>query len=434
MQHVDGSSWEVVYYSQLLGASDQPSPLDINRSATDQQYCRVRNMEIKVTTPLTPTEETPGRSHTLEGAATVYPHVKPNVGDMFIADVGDGRAGLFAVTQVRRMTHLMETYSEIEYGLVDLIDSRPDMRANLDAKTKKKMVWYDEFLKFGENPQILESFYDDIMSLNSAYQDLSHFYMRDFFSSRLSTLLVPGQKGPTYDPYLTKELVQWLVDDIPELRRVKMPSITANIYHNNYTLWAALSVMKQSYLSNSVQQARLMDTKAFRGVPDVSGIYYTGIQYVVCPSDAPDNVDSEYDIESYCCCNSGMGKGFDFTKGGTLLQATGLKWKDLLRYIPSGNLDGFTDTPKDSQKLENLPDIVPVTFDEYYVLSEPMYRGGKLNSKLEVLVKQALNQEPIDTVTLVDLVRGASNWPNLERYYYHPILFALIKVVVRRNA
>lgn len=434
MQHVDGSSWEVVYYSQLLGASDQPGPLDINRSATDQQYCRVRNMEIKVTSPLTATEETPGRSHTLEGAATVYPHVKPNVGDMFVADVGDGRAGLFAVTAVRRMTHLMETYSEIEYGLVTLLDSNPAMQRNLDAKTKKKMVWYEEFLKYGENPQILESFYEDILTLNQNYYDLAHFYMRDFFSTRLSTLLVPGQKGPTYDPYLTKELVQWLVDDIPELRRIKMPSITANIYNNNYTLWAALSLMKYSYLRNSVQQARLLTTKAFRGVPDVSGIYYTGIQWVVCPSDAPDNVDSEYDIESSCCCVGGIGKGYDFTKGGTLLQATGMKWKDLLRYIPSGTLDGFTDEPKDSQKLENLPDIVPVTIDEYYVLSEPMYRGGKLSSKLEVLVKQALNQEPIDTVTLVDLVRKASNWPNLERYYYHPILFALIKVVVRRNA
>ncbi|QVD49192.1 hypothetical protein LUCX_122 [Xanthomonas phage vB_XciM_LucasX] len=418
---MEGSSWEVLYYSQVLGAGSEPGPWQLERNPTDQQYVRIANMEIKVTAALSPNEDTEGRSFDVVGTATVYPHIKPNIGDMFIADIGDGRRGLFAITDVNRKTYLRESYAEITYNLVNYADSRPEIEQDLERKTIKRTVFYREFLQFGQNPQLLEGEFNVLLDMQRLYADLLNFYLRDFYSGQYQTLLIPGQAGPAYDSHLTKAMVDWIsTDESPMIKKVRMPVVTANANSQAYTLWDALSRMNYSYLQAAIQRARLLPTNAFKGMPEISSIYYTGIAYVVCPEDPRTDVDAPHE------CNPVT------YSGGSLLAMTRLRWKDLLRYTPTGVLKGFT--PEDPNASQ-LPDIVPVTMDDYYVLSEKFYRpsDAPMASKLEVLTKQGLMQEPIDKVTLLALARSAMNWPNLERFYYMPILFALMKVALRTN-
>lgn len=419
MQYVDGSSWEVTYYSQVLGADQEPAPWSIDRSATDQQYVRTTGMELKVTSPLQPSEESQSRSFDVTGTATVYPTHKPNVGDMFIADIGDGRAGLFAITEVTRKTYLKDSFAEITYALVNYISGHPEIESDLNRKTIRRTVFYKEFLQWGQNPQLLEGEFADLKRLERLYKDLVNFYFKDFYSYQYHTFLIPNQSGPSYDPFVTSAVQDWVsTDDVPAMAQLRKPVVTANRNADSYTLWSALERMNVSYLGAAVQQMRLLHTNAFKGMPEVSSIYYTGIQYVACPLDARTDVDAPYDHQSACY------------SGGSLLASTGLRWKDLMRYLPSSNLDGFFL----AQPAQELPDIVPVTVDEYYVLSEKFYRpNGPMASKLEVLTKQALNQEPIDKVTLLLLADNCMKWPNLERFYYMPILFALMKVATRTN-
>lgn len=425
LQYIDGSSWEVSYYSQVLGADSEPAPWSIDRSATDQQYVRIRNMELKVISPLAPTEEQPGRSFSVVGTAIVYPTHKPNFGDMFIGDIGDGRAGLFAVIEPPiRKTYLKDTYTEITYGLVDVVDSKPEIETNLNIKTIKRTVFVKEYLQYGQNPLLLEGEFDDLMNLGKLYGDLVNFYFKDFYSNEYQTLLIPNQSSVSYDPFLTATVMDWVTsDEVPLISRVKQPVVTANRGADSYTLWSALSRMNDSYLGAAIEKCRLLDTSAFKGLPEISSIYYTGIRQVVCPQDTRTDVDAPYDAE-----------GTSFSGSGSLLSMSRLRWGDLSRYLPSTNLKGFFRYEGDAIQLPELPDILPVTFDEYYVLSERFYRpNGPMGSKLEVLTKQGLRQEPIDKVTLLNLAQNAMKWPNLERFYYMPILFALMKVVSRSN-
>lgn len=418
LQYVDGSAWEVTYYSQVLGADQEPAPWALDRSATDQQYVRITNMELRVTSPLTSAEDVQGRAFDVMGTATVYPTHKPNVGDMFIADIGDGRAGVFAVTEVTRKTYLKDSFAEISYGLVNYITSRPEIEADLNRKSIKRAVFHKEFLHWGQNPQLLESEFADLKKMERLYSDLTNFYVKDFFSYQYRTLMIPGQSGPAYDPYLLSAVLDWItVDEVPALAHVRSPVVTANRNAESYTLWSALERMNASYLAAAVEKMRLLHTRAFRGLPEISSIYYTGIQYVACPPDPRTDVDAMHD---------GMSGAF---AGGSMLGTTGLRWTDLSRYVPSPDSNGMP-VAVDGQ----LPDILPVTTDEFYVLSEKFYRpNGPMGSKLEVLVKQALNQEPIDKVTLLKLAETCMKWPNLERFYYMPILFALMKVATRTN-
>lgn len=422
LQYVDGSSWEVEYYSQVLGADSEPGPLQLNRSPTDQQYVKISNMELRVISPLAPVQESPGRSMEVRGNALVYPHITPNVGDMFVADIGDGRAGVFAITRADRKTHLRESHVEVEYQLVDYGDKSAPHRLNLELKTVKRTVFHREFMHWGQNPQILEGEYGDLVELKHLYRDLTNFYVKDFYSTQFRTLLIPNQDQVAYDPFLTDAVLDWLsVDDVPMLRRVRRLTVSANRNAESYTLWSALSRLNDSYLHTAVHHVRLLNTRAFQGLPEISSIYYTGVCLVACPMDPRTDVDAPYDEQAGCFSD------------GNLLSQTGLRWKDLTRYVPSSNLKGFFKDPSTSPEL---PDIVPVTVDEYYVLSERFYRpteGVPMASKLEVLTKQALRQEPIDRVTLLNVAKHAMKWPNLERFYYMPILFALMKVALRTN-
>lgn len=426
LQYVDGSSWEVIYYSQILGADTEPGPWALSRSPTDQQYVRITNMELKVTSALSMTEDQTGRSFDVVGTATVYPTHKPNFGDMFIADIGDGRSGLFAVTAVNRKTYLRDSYAEITYTLVDYVDSKPEILSDLNRKSVKRAVFLKEFLQFGQNPILMEGEFADLESLKTLYKDLVNFYFKDFYSIEYQTLMIPNQSLPAYDSFLTEAVLEWVSpNDAPMVSRIKRLVVTANRNNNSYTLWSALSRMSDSYLHAAIQRCRLINTSAFRFMPEISSIYYTGVGLVTCPSDARTDVDADTD--------SAAGA---FASGGSLLATTGLRWKDLMRYLPSGNLDGFFKPAGTEADLGELPDIVPVTIDEYYVLSKQFYEYGpdkKLASKLEVLTKQGLKQEPIDKVTLVELAKNAMKWPNLERFYYFPILFALMRVATRSN-
>lgn len=380
-----------------------------------------------VTSPLSGSQENTGQSFDVTGTATVYPTHKPNKGDMFIADIGDGRSAVFAVTEVTRKTYLKDAFAEINYTLVDYVDSKPEILADLERKSIKRTVFYKEFLLWGQNPVVLEGDYQDLVSLKKLYADLVTFYFKDFYSGIYQTLLIPNQSMPAYDPYVTAAMLEWItVEEVPLINRVKQPVVLANENSQSYTLWSALAQMNSSYLNVAIQQCRLMDTTAFRWMPEVSSIYFTGIGYVTCPKDTRTDVDRPYDSDASI-----------FNTGGSLLATTGLRWSDLTRYSESTNLRKYFDAVPGNPAagtLPELPNITPVTIDEYYVLTEAFYKNNDsvpLSSKLEVLTKQALKQEPIDRVTLLKLAKEAMDWPNLERFYYMPILFALMKVCTR---
>jgi hypothetical protein len=83
---------------------------------------------------------------------------------------------------------------------------------------------------------------------------------------------------------------------------------------------------------------------------------------------------------------------------------------------------------------ERAPQIKRVTVDDFYVLSKDFYQHTpetKL-SKLETLTMAALKGDAIDIAMLDELCAGAPKWDNVERFYYFPILFTLLRVYRRR--
>ena len=109
LTHIEGSSWFVDYYSQVLGADDDVTPYQPTQSAIYQQYLLIKKFELKLQGSLSVSDDSDTSVMTVTGSATVYPYMKPNKGDAFIADIGDGRVGQFTVDGITKQTILKET-------------------------------------------------------------------------------------------------------------------------------------------------------------------------------------------------------------------------------------------------------------------------------------------------------------------------------------
>ena len=132
LTHVEGAPWNVNYYSQVLNTDNAPIGQQPDRNAIYQQYMFIEMFEIKVTQPLTTSQDPTSKEMTLIGAANVYPHVIPNRGDMFIADVGDGRTAIFKVTNTERKSIFKDTCYAIDYMLINY--TTKELRADLDSR------------------------------------------------------------------------------------------------------------------------------------------------------------------------------------------------------------------------------------------------------------------------------------------------------------
>lgn len=374
--HIEGSPWTVRYFSQILTDDSQVNSQQVNLPAVYQQYTAIEGFELKVTTPLNQAMNQPSGSFTVTGTATVYPYVIPNQGDMFIADIGDGRDGLFSVTTVERRTILKETCHEINYELVSYASG--ERIEDLNRKVIKTVYFKRDFLLNGQNPLLIESEVRLVESIEEHYRRLLTTYIADFYDREYRTLLVPEQSYTTYDHFLVKAFkAVFNNDQHPLIRSIVVMNCDGDDRMREYTFWDSLLQMDDALLPLSVQSMRTLRSREFDHVPRYKSIAYSGIRRLLYPTANP------------------KGKAVDAPEKET-------------------------------------PSIYPINQDAYYVFSEYFYRDLHPKSKLEVEVLKALKGDALSHATLEALARESFAWGALERFYYLPVLLILLKVSLRR--
>lgn len=416
--HVEGASWITNYYQQVLDRDSELSAQQIGKDAIYQSYYLIRNLEFRVNTELSTTPDAANNENSVTGSATLYPGVQPNVGDMFIADIGDGREGVFTVTGSECMSLLKDTCYKIEYALIGY--NAEDRRADLLKKVIKTSVFVKDFIGFGQNPVLLETDYNTMRVMQTQYTDLLSHYFGDFYSREYQTLVLPDQTRPTYDGFLVRAVLRVLDTNEHHLvQRVTAFNTDDDQAIGAYTLWDCLTRMSQDLLPMSVWRCGLIDSAHFSQFAHYQSVFYSGMRQVVYPKDARTDIDAQYDR-----CKP--------TLTGALQPGKPRTW-ELSRFLGDPNVEGFT--PADAPPLEGinaLPDTHLVTVDDYYVLSEAFYTNATIGlSKLEVLVGMALKHQPLNLSVLSGLCSSAKDWGNLERFYYIPVLLILLKTALR---
>lgn len=410
LTHVEGSSWTVNYYSQVLNDDSALAGQNVTRNAIYQQYRLVKGMELKVTAPLNTSQDDASKVMTVTGTATIYPFILPNEGDMFLADIGDGREGLFRVTVTERKAIFKDTCHVIEYQLVDY--STPERRADLDSKVIQTLQFVSDFLQYGQNPLLQEEEYENIRKLQSLYKDIADRYFKSFLSNEFKTLLVPGQPLPTYDHFLTTAVTSYFTTyDTPEIRYVRKLNCDGDDNMKSVNIWTVLATRDVKLLKHCSRFAGLVHARAFERNPVMEGIYHSGISYVVYPKDPELSVDYQRELRPKLLLENNLQNSIAQVK----------RLEDLLG---DKVFEGLT--------KPELPPIHPVLMDEYYVLSKAFYDNAPCGqSILELCVRDYLTGKAPNNRALVELCDLHHGWGGLERFYYTAILLVLIKSSIR---
>jgi hypothetical protein len=423
--HIEGSSLTVDYYSQVLGGSEQPCPFQESQPGVYQQYMLVKGYELKLQGSLGQSSDGETQRMTVSGNATMYPFLAPNYGDMFIADIGDGRAGFFAVSSApNNKSILKETGFEIAFELVRYVDQA--LIDKLHSRVIKTTHFVRDFLTYGQNPILADV---DLLTKETAElqtRQLLNRWLTRFYSREFKTILVPGQTGATYDPYIVDVILKLfdrnehpLIAKIRQLNCDELPQI------DDFVLWNALIRLDPMLVLMLSQKTWLIDTKYFSSYPVYDGIYFSGVVKVVYPHQVDDSVDNDYACQ--------------------ILQPAGEAFKDLedmnvslgtvYQYNVAGGFEDPGDFVEPTVTTEELPLIHPVLLDDYYVFSQNFYdKVAGAQSLLEVLTNDYLAGNAVDKDKLFSICEDikTKKWGRLEEYYYIPVLLILLKHLIRK--
>jgi hypothetical protein len=409
LTNIEGSSWTVNYYSQVLGADDDLSGQQINRDAIYEQYKLIHKLELKVQTPLTSQQDQESKQMHVTGTAVTYPFLVPQEGDMFLADIGDGREGVFQITNTERRTYFKESCFEIQYVLVAY--GSPQRTGDLNKKVVQELYFERDFLIHGQNPLLMPQDYEDVQVLSRKYFDMMNIYFKMFHSNEYMTMLLPGQPKPTYDHFLMKALNAFFNTwDTPLIRENRVFNVDDAPAMKCFTLWDALMRNEKDLLPFINKKAALQTTYAFTEQPMFEGIRYSGLQYVVYPGDPEVCVD--YEVRPRGACAMGVKLCNPPSRPGMLEELLGLK---VMAGLP------YSDAPL----------ITPVLADDYYIFSKAFYTNAPGQSKLELAVRDYLAGKALSRRLLVTFTETYQAFGGLERFYYIPIILMLIRASIR---
>lgn len=399
LTNIEGYSWTVDYYSQILGHDDGPQPQSLTLDASLQQYHNVKDFEIRVNDPLTYEYTKDRQSNYLEGGGYIYPGgLVPSRGDMFVADVGNGREGIFTLLDVTPMSYMLEKCYEISYRLMDL--KTKDRLDDLTEKTVKVSYFVKDFLMHGQNPVLSGNTVSLKKQLDGHGFSLLDHFLTDFAVNEQRFLLVPGQDRPTYDHFVNTFLMSFLnTSQNDKMRMLNYPSLKEVQAMQVTTVWDLL--ISQQPVDTKAMGARLekqmaiTDTWTIKNTPSFGSLYYSSVHRLVWPFGASESVSTHL-LES----------------GDEL-------------YLEAPYVD-----PEVSEEQRRY--VYAVTTDEHYVFSQAFYEGDRENqSQLEHLTTQMLAREKISEKRLVELCDRAYGWQPMERFYYIPVLLVLIQYAVR---
>lgn len=438
LTHVEGSSWTVNYYSQVLDLDSSTQGQGMGTSPVHQQYRLIREMELKVTSPLTTSQNSETNNLSVTGAATVYPFVIPNVGDMFLADVGSGREGLFEITDVSRMSVFKQAVHTIEYRMVDY--STDERRADLGKKVVQTFQYDKDFIRHGQNPLIFEEEYTFVEYLRRNYRSIADRYFNTFFSKELGTLILPGQSTSTYDHYLTKAVTSFFSSwDSRAISNIRVLNTDDDYALQATSIWNVLATRDRMLMQDAFLKVGKVYAVEFTKDPMLEGVHWSGVDQLIYPTDPTLTVDYK------------QTKPPKMVNGSVIDRApVRLSVSSLIASPPppvqsevTDAIDGYDLTAPDGTPVApvvspltiTLPPIIhPAMKDDYYVFSKAFYENNRViteQSQLELMVHDYIDGKALSYKRLQGFCEDMKNWSTLERFYYTPVVLILIKAAIR---
>lgn len=235
LSNVDGTPVLVEYYRAVLGASEEQIGLQTGNVPTYQSYTRIKNMILKFQGPEAFNFEEAKAEATAMVTAYILFDVAPILGDMFITDIGDGRAGIYQIIEAPRIkTFNVDKVYEVDCQLLGVVTQQ--IFDDLNRKVVQELVYSKDSALNGGNAIIAQSDFDNDKKLDAYMRSIGKYFLSNFLWESENTLCLPGGiKLPecdyerVYDPYLT----EFAIDVLP-LRLLGYTKLISRVGYDGY--------------------------------------------------------------------------------------------------------------------------------------------------------------------------------------------------------
>lgn len=268
LSEVDGSPRLCQYYRQFLQDGEEPRPFAPGGVGTYQSYTTITRLPIKIegNGSFNFNPET-GESDMTYGGWLLF-DVAPIRHDVMIMDIGDGHAGILAITEQPEIKN--ETANKVYYiqfkllGFLRKIDN--DI---LVGKTVQSRVYSKDSALHGGHSLITTNEEQVGKELFQWNLTISNFIMREFYWNPERTIVFPYGTGETtqmvYDPYLVNFLCAVLH---PEARTLYPPISTFSVQYGGLekgrygtiNIWEVLLRCDMNLLQICTNKAARMET------------------------------------------------------------------------------------------------------------------------------------------------------------------------------
>lgn len=408
--HVSGIALTVDYYRLIVNKDTALYSQDVGQSGVQQQYQLYKNFEIRQTGSLSQDQDTEDKVFTVVGTGIVHSGLIPNEGDMFSCDVGDGRLGVFNIKRSQQLSIAKATTYQIEYGLSYFTDNKKANYDDLKSKVIETYYYVKERLNFNESPFLTTDEYNFYIQLGTYYHNLLINYRSWFFSKEYMAYIVPDQNSSTFDYFIYRALQVLFRDDYTGVMQ-KHQGINISdddIINRKFDLLSILLERSKERFNLVDQRVGTTRTNSFNFEGVTSNIRYTGIRSLVYPISSWERTDTSYNTN------------FHPILEGPLTASPPNRHPNISKELVAYTFGQRT-----------VPLIKLVSIDDYYIFSEDFYKRTTNLSLIEDLVLKYIDGEQFNHNTLKVLLDNYQYWPNLERFYYMPILMILIQSILK---
>jgi len=404
ISYIEGSPWAVNYYSQILSKHNDLRELDLGQPTIYQQYQKIVNLEIRVSSPLTSNYDSETGITTTTGNGLLYPFIVPNISDYFVTDVADNALAIFRITNVERRTFNRDSVFSIDYDLVGYVSVLLENFNDLESKVNKTYHFNKDRLVEGLQPLLKDSDQQDVINFKAYYTDITKYYFKTFFNRKYMTLVVPGQEYAIYDAYLVNYLLK-IVDtfDAPEIRSIRRIPVEIDPYFSQPQLWELLLNKDYDSLKTCNSKMGIVSKFVFNKNTHMFSAVFSNIDYIIYPLLPDTSIVLEKD---------------PLPKVLSLVSLRDLQTTDSV-------LDLIRNQYVTDVKTFQL--FYSTIIDDYYVLSSDFYNNTNNQSVLEILVKDYLRNKTLDSKMLLTFANIYKTLTRLDQYYYGPILLTLLK-------
>lgn len=290
---LEGTPWIGTVYNQVLGIDDEPRQLDIQLDPTLQQYRKIEDYEFLLEGELDYTTDNSTGLDTITASVIAYPAYVPEIGDMWLATMPGGDAGLFVVTESTRSTYRALATHNVSLNLFSY-PSAVEL-ANLDIKTVENTYFNANSKTLSIHPR------DDRNGRAIDIAKIVALYYDEFYDTDTETFLVPTDDDTlVYDPAITKFMSAVIPRNYRNINpRVRQYSVENYDYRKNFSTILDLLMRAVEYpralLNNRMTE---IDSNIFGAFNVHYNIALSKIDKVIYPKGIPVNGSGEVPFDA----------------------------------------------------------------------------------------------------------------------------------------